>query len=60
MTSRANQPRPTAGKPSERDRVLDELAKLPLPSWDELLVEEELSEEEAEKDRVFFEVIMDA
>ena len=59
MTSRADQPRPT-GNTSERERILAEFGKLPVPSWDELLIDEELSEEDAEKDRIFFEAITNA
>ena len=59
VTNCGDQPRP-AGKTSERDRVLAELGKLPVSSWDELPLEEELSEEDADKDRIFFNAITNA
>lgn len=51
---------PVAGEPSERQRVLAEIASMSVPSWDEFLIDEDLSEEDSEKDRVFFETITNA
>lgn len=59
-TGRADHSAPAGGEPSERQRVLAEIVTMPVPSWDEFLIDENLNEEGLEKDRVFFEAITNA
>jgi hypothetical protein len=43
-TGRADHPTPATGEPSERKRVLAEIAKMPVYSWEDQIIDEELSE----------------